>query len=333
MRSHFNTIFKIFVALLLLWVMYQQVFGRENIHEIVAVFKENFRLEQSIFLIGTFLLMPVNWLFETLKWRTLIWNFEQHSLWQSYKAILVGVTFSIFTPNRIGEYGGRVLLVKAENNWKTVVATLVGSFSQLLALLSFGLIGLVYFVQYFSMLEPLLLRGISIIGIALVGLMIFCFYNIDLVIPLIKRIPYAHLFKRFTKDVSVLQNYTKKSLSRALLFASLRYATYLMQYYLLLLFFGIEVPFWIGAAGIATIFLIQTSIPLPPIWDLLVRGEVALQIWGLFDANEISVLATTFSLWVINLIIPSLIGMIFIVNINVLKSLGYEKNHQKNSTL
>ena len=89
MRKYFNISFKIVVALLLLWVMYQQVFGRENIHEIAHIFKANFQLEQSVFLIGTLLLMPINWLFETLKWRTLIWNFEQHGLWQSYKAILV----------------------------------------------------------------------------------------------------------------------------------------------------------------------------------------------------------------------------------------------------
>jgi len=53
------------------------------------------------------------------------------------------------------------------------------------------------------------------------------------------------------------------------------------------------------------------------------RGEVALFVWGNFCDNELSILASTFSLWVINMIIPALIGIFFIMNINVLKSLGY----------
>lgn len=273
--------------------------------------------------------MPLNWLFETLKWRVLIQNFEQHPLWQSYKAILSGVTFSLFTPNRIGEYGGRILLVKPENNWKAVVATLVGSFSQLLALLSMGLLGLIYFVSNFWEVETIILRGIIVLGFALIGLMLFCFFNIDVIIPIARRIPYIYKLKRFVKDIAVLKNYTSKELIASLGYAFARYFTYSFQYYFLLLFFGIKVPFLAAMGGIATIFLVQTSIPLPPLWDLLARGEIALQIWGLFDANEISILAATFSLWVINLIIPSLIGTVFIININVLKSLGYGQNNDE----
>ncbi len=322
MRKYFNIGFKIVVASLLLWVLYQQVFGREDIAEIKAVFVENLQAENVFYLVLTLILMPVNWLFETLKWRVLIQKFEQHALWQSYQAILVGVTFSIFTPNRIGEYGGRILLVEAKNNWKTVVATLVGSFSQLLVLLTMGLLGLLVFIQQFATIETYFIRAIAILGLTLILLLFFGFYNVDRIIPLVKRLPFIDRLQKFVKDVRVLKEYENWELTKALIFAFLRYTTYLLQYYFLLQFFGINVSFWLGTAGIATIFLVQTSIPLPPVWDLLVRGEVALQVWGLFGANELSVLAATFSLWIINLIVPALIGMIFMLKINVLKSLG-----------
>ncbi len=310
-------------------VLYQQIIARDNIDALWTTFLQNLGDDQCIWLLFCIVLMPINWLLETLKWRVLIANFEQHSLWQSYKAILVGVTFSIFTPNRIGEYGGRILLVKAENNWKTVVATLVGSYCQLLALLSMGLLGLIYFVSVYLKIEPYATRGILILGLALIALMLFCFYNIDLIIPIAKRLPFIHRLKPFIKDVKVLKSYSNRVLSRALGLAFLRYFIYLLQYYCLLQFFGIHVSMIAAFSGIATIFLIQTSIPLPPIWDLLARGEVALQIWGVFEANELSILAATFSLWIINLILPALIGTIFIININVLKSLGYEQKVDK----
>jgi len=98
-----------------------------------------------------------------------------------------------------------------------------------------------------------------------------------------------------------------------------------MQYFLMLRYFGIAVGPIEGLTGIATIYLFQTSIPLPPLMGLVARGELAIFIWGNFSANEINILAATFALWIINIIIPALIGTIFIGNINILKSLGYGK--------
>ena len=131
--------------------------------------------------------MPVNWIFETLKWRVLIEKVEKLSFKKSFAAIIAGVTLSIFTPNRIGEYGGRILFVKAKNNWKSVIATLVGSFSQLLIILSAGMLGFTYFVSNYFDIESHLLQGVIFIMAALIGLMLFGFYNIDILIPVFKK--------------------------------------------------------------------------------------------------------------------------------------------------
>ena len=75
---------------------------------------------------------------------------------------------------------------------------------------------------------------------------------------------------------------------------------------------------------IAFIFFLQTFLPLPPGTALLMRGELAINIWGEYADNPITIFAVSFGLWAINVAVPALIGMIFIVNINVLKSLGYD---------
>ena len=71
-------------------------------------------------------------------------------------------------------------------------------------------------------------------------------------------------------------------------------------------------------------FFVQASIPLPPVMGLLARGEIALFIWGFFSEDQVAILAATFTLFVINIAIPALFGMAFIVQANILKSLGYE---------
>jgi len=317
------------IVILLSYVIYQQVFAKENAEEIWKNFLQNLTFDKIHWLFITAFLIPINWTFETLKWQVLIKDFEKLSFGKAYQAILSGITFSLFTPNRIGEYGGRILLVKPENNWKAVIATLVGSFSQLLVLLSCGILGLLLFIYLFLEIDQWIWLSIFFVGILFTFLMLFCFYNIDLVIPIVKRIPFAYKLRRFVKDVNVLRNYSSSILSLALLFSFLRYVTYTLQYFFMLQFFGIKVSIIKGLAGIATIYLLQTSIPLPPIWDLFARGQIALEIWGFSSENEIGILASTFTLWVLNLIIPALIGTIFIVRINVLQSLGYEKTNDK----
>ncbi len=320
----FNLLIKTVVVFLLGYVLYYQVFAKEDIGAIKAVFWQRFDRQNLPFLLMAIFLMPFNWAFETKKWQRLIRDFEPLSFWKSYRAVLGGVTFSIFTPNRIGEYGGRILFVKAENNWKAVIATLVGSFSQLLVLLSVGLIGLIWFAGSYLELEPLMLRGLGFLGLCLVGLLIFCFYNVDLLVPLARRMPFIDYLRPFARQVSILRNYDRQTLTHVLIFALARYIVYTLQYYLLLLFFGFQIPLIPALTGIATIFLLQTSIPLPPLMGLIVRGEVALHIWGAFSENELGILASSFSLWVLNLILPALFGMVFILKTNVLKSLGYE---------
>jgi hypothetical protein len=320
-----NFFIKLAIVALLAWVIYKNIFGKQDIDEIWSLFLENVKEENIYWLIFAILLMPVNWIFETLKWRVLIEGVEKLSFRRSFAAIIAGVTLSIFTPNRIGEYGGRVLFVKPENNWKSVIATLVGSFSQLLVILSMGMLGFAYFVGNYFDIETHLLQGVFFIMVALIGLMLFGFYNIDILIPVFKKIPHIYKLKRFFKHIIVLRNYDSKTLNKALGFAFLRYSVYTIQYLLLLHFFGINITLIEGLSGIATIFILQTSIPLPPLVGLLARSEIALVIWGIFSDNELSILASTFVLWILNLIIPALFGAVFIANINVLKSLGYDK--------
>ena len=57
-------------------------------------------------------LVFVNWGFEAKKWKLLITPIQKMSFFTAFKSVLTGVTLSLNTPNRIGEYGGRILYVK-----------------------------------------------------------------------------------------------------------------------------------------------------------------------------------------------------------------------------
>jgi hypothetical protein len=104
-----------------------------------------------------------------------------------------------------------------------------------------------------------------------------------------------------------------------------RLSIYVLQFYLLLLFFGIHVDIKIAISAILVSYLIQTGVPLPPFLAFIARGEIALFVWEKFAENELSILASSYSLWVINILIPALIGLIVLFKLNILKSYGYAK--------
>jgi hypothetical protein len=327
------------IAGLLSYVIYRQIFSREDAGQLFDNFKLHLQNGEIVYLLLVLILMPINWLLESKKWQLLSANFEKQSLLESVKTVLGGVVCSLFSPARIGEYGGRVLFVKAENNWKAVAATMVGSLSQLVIVLSVGGIGLITWLSvytessawlgHYALANPYVLLGIILMWafITLIGLAIY--FNVDIFINILKRVKYINKFERFFQGISVLKAYSQADLWKALSYSFVRYLVYSVQYWLLLLFFGLNIGFLSAISGISTIFFIQTGVPLPPIWDLFARGEVAIIVWGSFGANELSVLAATFSLWVINLILPSILGLVFIVKINIIKSIGYDQKENK----
>ncbi len=307
------------------YLLYIQVFARDGIGEIWKIFVRQLTWAQIPWLAVALLLMPLNWAFEVFKWRTLLHRFEPIRFGRAYQAVLAGVAFSIFTPNRIGEYGGRIMFIRPANQLRAIIANLVGSFSQLLVILTLGFTGLLFFLYYNWRIDTWMLRGIVLLGFVTTTLLLYSYFNVNTVVPLISRLPHITRFRRFIKHVRVLKSYGTKPLLQTLLFSIARYMTYSLQYFFLLRFFGIDIPLWAGLTSIATVFLLQTSMPLPPITGLFARGEVALYAWGLYGASQFSSLSATFTLWIINLIVPALLGMIILLKINIVKSLGYEK--------
>lgn len=318
---------KVAVLLCLAWAIYHQVWSRDDLGALSQTFVRHWAGPEKWFFLTALLLVPVNWALETLKWSSLLGRLSPVSFWRSFQAVLAGVAISLFTPNRMGEYGGRVLAVEARNGWKAVLATLVGSLSQWLILFSMGLVGLV--VMFGKEHEtPWILAG----GAGLVAMLAFLFFHLNRLPAWLRRLPFYRHIHRYVRVVGLVHRFRKRDLATALGFAGLRYLTYSIQYFLMLHFLGIAVTPLLGFAGISTLFLFQTSLPLPPVIGLFARGEAALFIWGPFSDQPLAILTASFGLFILNLIVPSLLGAVVIVQSNVSKLLGYEKNEVKVDT-
>lgn len=323
-RRHGNVLLKAIIILLLGYGLYRQILARKQVDALWAAFLEEFRSPRLPLLYAVVFLMPINWSVEALKWQILLKQLTYVPFWQLYKGVMGGITVAMFTPNRLGEHGGRILFVASKHNWSAFVSGIVGSFSQMLVLISFGIIGLLYFATQYLGWGWQLMQSFLVVGSLLISLMFYFYFNVNVFLSLAKKIPGSQRLKPYAKHLYLLGTFSKKSLALAILLSATRYSIYTLQYFLMLRFFGLDFPFLPAIAGIASIFLFQTSVPLPPVIGLLARGELALFIWNNFGSNEISILGASFTLFIINLSVPALLGLVYIVKINILKSLGYE---------
>lgn len=323
-----NGLIKLTIVLLLAWSLYRQVFRGGDPLALWRLFQENWQSGRCLWLLAVIGMAPLNWGLETRKWQVLVGRFVRLGFWRSYAAVLAGVTVSLFTPNRIGEYGGRILLVNARYNWQAVLATLVGSFSQILSLLTFGWLGFWQLLSGRWQVQPDWMAVLGPLGLIVLGLLWWGYFNLHRWIAWFDRRRWPARWYRAWRWLRLLGRYRRKELAGAALFSFLRYLTYVCQYLFLLWFFEVEVPWLPGLGGIAAIYFAQTSVPLPPLIGLLTRGQMALLVWTPFSGSELSLLAVPFGLFVINLAVPALLGMAIIVQTNVIKSLGYENGAQ-----
>lgn len=320
-----NWLIKISLVLVFCVVMFYQISREQQLASLWTSFVSTLSYQKAWYLVGALLLMPVNWSIESIKWGSLVRKYEAISFKTSFYAIMSGLTLGILTPGRIGEYGGRVLFVEAENNWKAVITTFVTSMSQHVVNLTFGACCAILFVYFNFGISQLLLIG-SLFFVFSMSLVAYALYfHIDTLKKFFKRVKIPYLSKAIGKHSEVLKLFTKTDLFKISAWSLFRYIVYSTQYVLLLYFFGIEASYITLFLGVSTIFLIQSSLPLPPMVSVFARGEIALIIWGLFSANEIAILSSSFGLWIINLLIPAFFGLLLSMDKDVVKSFGYEK--------
>ncbi|MDK2910873.1 MAG: hypothetical protein PWR20_2441 [Bacteroidales bacterium] len=283
--------------------------------------------------IFVFLLMFLNWGLETLKWQQLILKIEKVPFFKAYMAIFTGVTASVFTPNRIGEYIGRVFILQNREPAKGILITLVGSLAQILIYLTGGaLAGLLLFYRYILPWRPQL-AFLSWILIPAVILLIAGSIAIFSYLPNFTRLMRKLLprkWHRIRSWIGVLGFYSRREMLEILFLSLLRYLVFTFQYVILLKMYGLDLSLGALLTGIPVIIMLLVVVPSVALSELGVRNSVALFVFGLMlpagmkndPLIDISIIAAATSLWLINVAIPAIIGSFFVFKLRFFPSNG-----------
>lgn len=301
---------KIVIALIAVWFIYKRVFEKGSIDALFISYKALFHEAYSLSLIILIvLLMLVNWSLEAWKWKLMISKVEEVGFFRSLEAVFSGLTVSFFTPNRTGEFAGRIFQLRSADRIKAAIITIIENSSQLIITIVTGSVALVFYIIHYVDMNTYWVIASTVFSLTIAAVAVFLFLNISLLENFFDRF---RLLKKFHPYIEIFSYYHATELVRVLFISLLRFFVFTVQFYLLLQLFGIPLPYPPALVMITMIFYVMTLVPTFFITELAVRGSVAIAFLGRLSTNEAGIINSTVSLWLINLALPALIGSAFV---------------------
>ncbi|HTL83361.1 MAG TPA: hypothetical protein VL651_16715 [Bacteroidia bacterium] len=241
------------------------------------------------------LLMPINWMLESWKWKILASQIRKISLGKAMKGVLAGVTIGTATPNRVGEFAGRIYSVDSDDKKNLLILSFVASLCQVIVTVATGSLVFFFHPEGSSSAE----RIFIVLAFSFIILSVFLLLT-------------GHIPVQWKTRFETLKNFSGKLFTKVLALSFLRYSVYVTQFFLLLFICDPSVGIIPTISSIAVAYLIVTLVPTFSVTEVLVRGSVA----GMCIGNDDHLSAVAFYvaalLWTINVAIPSLAGIYFV---------------------
>lgn len=244
-------------------------------------------------------LLPLNLLFESIKWKKIVASLENFSIISAFKSVLAGISTGFVTPNRVGDIIGKLNYLQKKNQKKAVSLGAIAGITQNIAII----LPSIPFAILFFLREETEINHRSYISLVLIiiALLLFLLFYLPRLAGKIKH-------PTIQPYISALTHFQFKDLLLITFWSIVRYAVFGLQLYCLLVFFDVDLSVSQAIIGITTNYLLITITPSIAVSEALVRSSWAVFVLSKFSENTAGIMLAGISLWLINVIIPVLIG-------------------------
>jgi len=312
--------------ILFIWLsysIYTQIIEQKDLQQSWKIIVTTFYGSEQWRVYFVLMLMLLNWGLEAKKWQLLMRPIQKLSFIRSFRGVFSGQALAIGTPNRSGEYVGRIVYLEDGNRLRGLSLSAVGSIAQVLVTFFIGFMCLIYVYEVLAN-NPTIYPTLSLIWLKVLLSIIFSstifiilvYYNLAWITKVFERIPFIAKYSYFIHKLETLHN---KELTNILLLSFVRYLVYVVQYLLMYQFFGVQIVWWQIVCLTAVQLLIMTIVPSVALAEVGIRGKVSIALFGMFTSNTLGIIATAASIWLINLILPALAGSLLIVGLRILR--------------
>jgi uncharacterized membrane protein YbhN (UPF0104 family) len=270
-------------------------------------------------LMAALLLVPVNWLLEAVKWQLLARRVTPASLGRCVQAVLSGLCLGMVTPRSLGDYAGRILVHGGQEKVRLIGAVLINRLVQTISTLAGGIVGILILVWHLGYWQSDELLWLLIPGFS--GLLAIVLLMGPLRENLFQWLR-QKLDDKWVKWIDVLNEYSVNELLLINAWAFLRYAVFSLQFIFVLWWAGVSTPLLLLIAAVAGTFLLKSLLPtFNFLSDLGVREFSALIVFSGLELPHAEVIAASLLLWIINICLPSLLGLLVVLQLKYKENL------------
>lgn len=277
-------------------------------------FTDTLQKKHSFWIVFLILLLTfLNRFLEILKWKNLVSYIQPISLGKATEQVLAAVTAALFTPNGIGEYAAKTLYFTKKESKEVIFLNLICNGIQLIIAVVVGMIGLFIFNASYHII-PLNIILIVIGTIGAIAMLLFFSRNFNIK---------GYSIKRLLEKINhIPRNIHHKNV----MLAVLRYLVLMHQYYFLFYIFGIDISYPIMMCTISATYFLGSSLPSFQFLDFAVKGSVALFFFERLGVNEWVVVFVATLIWLLNTVIPVIIGSYFVFTFKSARSSESEED-------
>ena len=257
-------------------------------------------------------LMLIQWAIEAVKWRELFAGICRIKWQDAFLAVFSGLAISLLTPNRTGEFAGRIIYLSAHHRLQGTAYTMVSNLAQLVVTLCAGSLALLFqdgLVD--ATLEPFGLASVRRIldwlaPIMTIVTLVIYFKGTNVLGKLWK----VRFLGRFRNQICAIDSLSFQTLFRVLFWSMLRYLIFIVQYWVLLMITNRDISFANLSILLAIMFLWLAIIPTFSIAELGLRWQFALLLFAPLAADKLGILFAVTAVWFINFILAAALGTI-----------------------
>lgn len=310
-KSALPLITKVVLLALSTWFLYQKI----DLNSFEGIFDQVPKHLGSI--ITLFILLWIlNLYFDALFWKKVHGMIEKVRLLRALKINLICYSLNFITPAQGGDLAVRyVMMSEASNRKKSFFLNLWMYLPKFFARFIIGGIAL-------GILLPLM--GILDSGLAFFLTFIFCtllFFAYFSLKKLQRKLQFKNIRSLKLEHYLLDGRPTNTEKARFLLIAILRFLTFNGQFALILFLFSDgDLPSHIWLA-IPVYYFVSALLPSFAFADFILKSAIAVWIFEPITSNEGLLVATSLSLWLANVALPSFLGLYFILKTDLYRSI------------
>lgn len=303
-KKIYSFLIKLLIGVISFWIIFKRLNEIPDLKEqSIYWFSEP---KMYLVLVVVLFLMPINWGIESYKWKSITQQIERVPYSTALKSVFSGICIGNLAPGRAMEFLAKIYYFKAENRPSITVLHFINGMFQMLITVTVGIISIVSKLQKTE--SSYFIYAILICGLCMILFFCWAIFNVSFIQQKLKFIKW---FRKF--DTSHKIQFPGGLIFKLIALSIVRYFVFTTQFYLIYNALSPQTDIIPVFMSIAAYFMLTSLVPMISIIEPAIRAAIALFVFNNTGDNSVIVILSSTFVWIINVVVPSIIGYIIIL--------------------